>query len=473
MNTNLHRSAKTAGSVALLLALASCSTPASKTSPSSATAAESPKSAAVAAQTGNDLAFVGKMKVQKKILKNGLTIVVLRDDSSPTFAYQTWFKVGSRNEIVNFTGLAHFFEHMMFRGTAKYPDGKFDRVMERAGSEGTNAFTAWDYTAYVEELPSDSLETAMELESDRMVNLGVDETKFNTEREVVKNERRYRTENDPEGTMFEAMFDMAFTTHPYHWPVIGYEEDLNRMTVKDAEAFYKKWYHPSSATVVIAGSVDPARVFSLADKYYGSLPAETPPPFTPPAEPVQTSARRKKVPLNVQVEKLMVGYRIPELTHPDYPALSMLRAVLAQGRSSRLHRALVNTGIATSAEAWDMENHDPSLMVFTVTLQKGKKASSAETVIARELARVSKELAGPKELERARNQTNFDFYSSLASNPGLAHFLGRTETVFPGGFQEALTRKDQMLKISAEELQRVARIYLQPAGKTVIYGVPK
>ena len=420
----------------------------------------------------NRIPLVGKFEAIRYRLENGLNIIVVEDHSSPTFAYHTWFKVGSRNETPKYTGLAHLFEHMMFKGTKTYKDGEFDRILESAGAEGENAFTNRDYTAYIQELPSSQLELIMKLESDRMVNLVVDENSFKTEREVVQNERRFRTENNPEGLMYQEMFELAFTQHPYHWPVIGYEEDLNRMTAKDAVDFYKSYYSPNHATVIVTGDVDPARVYSLAKKYYGDLKPQTVATHDIAQEPEQTASRRKTMKLNIQVEKLMMGYRIPELAHADTPAFQFVETALASGKSSRLHRALVETGIATSVEAYGLDDKDPSLLMIGVNLQKGKKAAQAETVVLRELARLAKDGMSASEMERVRNRLEFDYYESFSSNSSLANTIGHYETLL-GDFESGIAIFEKAKKTTSQQVQETVRKYLDPKNRSVIIGVQK
>jgi zinc protease len=233
-------------------------------------------------------------------------------------------------------------------------DGEFDRILEAAGAEGQNAFTSRDYTAYIQELPKDKLELMARLESDRMVNLLVNDKAFKTETEVVQNERRFRNENSPDGTMFQELFELAFTKHPYHWPVIGYQTDLDRMSGKDAVEFYKSFYSPNHATIVVVGDVTPAEVMKVVEKHYGNLPAQQAPVRTLEEEPAQTSARHKILKLNMKTEKIIMGYHIPSIQSQDMPAIELLQALLGGGKSSRLHKALVDKGIATAVEVYSM-----------------------------------------------------------------------------------------------------------------------
>ncbi|RYZ67376.1 MAG: insulinase family protein [Proteobacteria bacterium] len=305
------------------------------------------------------LPFLGGQKVHRYEFKNGLRLLVLQDKTSPTIAYQTWFRVGSRDEDVKYTGLAHLFEHLMFKATKTMKDGEFDHILEAAGGEGMNASTSRDYTDYVQELPKDQLDLLARMESDRMVNLVVDDQQFKTEREVVQNERRYRNENSPDGLMYQEIYERAYSTHPYRWPVIGYEEDLNRMTAKDAAAFYKKHYAPNSATIVIVGDVEPAKALETVVKYYSGIPSVELKPNVRKAEPEQKATITKRMKLNTQVEKLMIGFKAPGFSHPDVPALMLVRSALANGKSSRLYKALVETGVASSVAAYDIDEEDP------------------------------------------------------------------------------------------------------------------
>ena len=416
--------------------------------------------------------LVGELKVHKFEFQNGLKLLIVPDRTSPTFAYQTWFRVGSRNEVPGYTGLAHLFEHMMFKGTKNFQDGEFDRILEQAGVEGENAFTSRDYTAYVQELPRDKLDLIAKLESDRMVNLLVNEPVFKTETEVVQNERKLRTENSPDGMIYQEIFASAFTKHPYRWPVIGYKEDLDRMNSKDAELFYRSYYNPNHATIVVTGDVDVDDVAETVNKYYSQIPAQASPAHKIAEEPEQNKIRSKKLKLNIQVEKLVIGYHIPNLLHVDLPILDILQTILAGGKSSRLHKALVETGIASSVGAYGFESKDPSLLLIMVNLQKGKRAAAAEKIILKELETLSTTGPSAQELETAKNRISFDFYENLNSNSDRAKFLGHYETL-TGDFQNGIKTFKLTQDVNAEQVTSVTKRYLQPTKRTRLVGVPK
>jgi zinc protease len=415
--------------------------------------------------------FIAGETVLSIALPNGLKILILEDHRSPTFAFQTWFQVGSRNEKEGRTGLAHFFEHMMFKGTKNHPGGEFDRLLEQAGVVGENAFTSHDYTAYIQELPSNQLELIFQLESDRMVNLTVEPKGFATEREVVKNERRMRSENDPDGRMQEELYQLAYQRHPYHWPIIGYEKDLNATTPEEALAFYRAHYSPNQATLILVGDVSPNEVLKLAQKYYGPIPPQPPEPTLRLREPKRLAPRRKTLPLTIEAEKLLLAYPIPEAQHSDIPALTLIQFLLSGGKSSRLPQALIETGLGSVADAGFDETIDPGLLMIEVNLQKGKTAPQAERVILKELDKLKNTPPSSEELLRAKNKYRAYFYHQLSSPYLKASFLGQTETV-SGDFSRGLKRFEDVTHLTAAHIQAAARAWLTAASRIVIRGVP-
>lgn len=414
----------------------------------------------------------GKFVAKRAKLDNGLKIIVVEDDSSPTFAYQTWFNVGSRNEVFGKTGLAHLFEHMMFKGTKTHPPGEFDALLDKAGAEGENAFTSTDHTAYVQELPRDSLDLIMSLEADRMTNLIVNDESFKTEREVVQNERRFRKENSPEGTMYQTLFEVAYTEHPYHWPVIGYEQDLNMMSAQDARDFYERYYTPDRATVVVIGDVSASDVLRKAKKYYGDFQGKNTPNVEHKVEPVQTAQRRRKLALNLQVEKLWMAYKIGASNSPDVPVLEVIQSLMTDGMNSRLNRALVDTGIATGVSSGSFSLRDPGLFVWMADLQKNRHASLAEPIILREIERLKNNAVSEDELQRAKNLIRFHFLERLANHSGQAHLYGEFETE-AGGVEHLIDLQQKIQNVTSEQIMAVAKEYFSTRGLTVVVGVPK
>jgi zinc protease len=416
--------------------------------------------------------LIGQYQAKRFILKNGLRLVVVENHDSPTFAYQTWFNVGARHEEVGRTGLAHLFEHMMFKGTKNHPDGELDRLMTQAGVKGLNAFTSNDYTAYIQELPKEGLSLIIDLESDRMTHLVVDDKVFSTEREVVQNERRYREENSPEGTLYNELFATAYKTHPYHWPVIGYEADLVSMTAQDARNFYERFYSPDRATIVVVGDVDADAVFRKVVSAYGAIPARgTIDPIYLP-EPDQKAQRRKRLSLRIENEKLWLAYKIPEATDPDTSVLEVIQTLLSDLRGSRLNKALVESGISSSVSSGNLELKDPGLFIVETSLQKGRRASMAEPIIVRELRRLATVSVPEAELIKAKNTLEARFVNRLDSHSGIAHFLGKTETLY-GHSRFALEQFKKIQAVTPEDIKRVAKGIFKDSTLTVLTGVPK
>jgi zinc protease len=305
-----------------------------------------------------------------------------------------------------------------------------------------------------------------------MVNLVVNEESFKTEVEVVQNERRMRYENNPDGLLYQKLWDMAFAKSPYHWPVIGYEEDLAKMTAEDARNFYKKYYSPNNATVVVSGDVSPDEVYEKAKHHYGSLTPSVLDTRAVEVEPSQTSPRRKDLALDLKVEKLFIGYHIPSISGDDIPALGALQSILGMGKSSRLHRALVETGIATGVVADQMDNRDPTLFLIEISLQKGKKAAVAESVVLKEVAKLAAHPVATAELERARNLLNFGFLEGLDSNNERCHLLGHYESA-ADDYHVGLRNYNRTLVATPQDIQAAAKKFLDPSNRTTITGVPK
>jgi zinc protease len=409
-------------------------------------------------------------------LDNGLKLIVLEDHSAPVFTYHTWYSVGSKDEVPNFTGLAHLFEHMMFKATKNYEEGYFDKVLESAGAEGENAFTSRDYTAYVQSLPrfgkQDNLELIAKLEADRMVNLIVNEDSFHKEREVVQNERRFRNENSPDGKLYEKIYEISFTKHPYHWPVIGYEQDLNRMTAQDCLDFYKKFYAPNNATIVIIGDVTFDEAYKTIKKYYSAIPASPIKRNISIKEPPQKNQKIETLKLKVQVEKLVAGYHVPEGTHPDFAKLEALRAILGSGKSSRLYKKLVDSGLATDVVVENSEDKDPGLFLFWITMQKGKSANLALQILKQELKKLSQTPPSKEELQRAISQIRFSVFDDLVSNDAKARFIGFYEVV-TGNYENGIKLLDDVKKVTPKDVQEVTKKYFKPNLINAVIGIPE
>lgn len=413
----------------------------------------------------------GGLQARLYRLDNGLKVILVRDASAPIFAYQTWFAVGSRHEREGITGIAHLFEHLMFNQTENHPPGELDRLIEKAGGD-TNAATWVDWTYYRDNLPRAELRLAVELEADRMAHLTLGDKQVESEREVVANERRFRVEDDVDGFLNEELYKLAFTTHPYHWPTIGWMRDIESITIDDCRAFYRTYYAPNNATVVLVGDVDENEALDLIQHRYGPIPAQTIPPDRAPPEPPQTSERRAAWPKPVSADKLRIGYKAPPLGHADYAALEVASEILFGGNSSRLHRRLVvDSEIAASTHAATAPFRDPGLYEIAVGMQRGHAAAEAEAMIYEELARLSSTALEPHELDTAKTRLTTHFWRELRPSSGKAEALGHYETTV-GDYRKLFAVADGYAAVGAADVQRVVAAYLTPARRTVVVATP-
>ncbi|NUM88694.1 MAG: insulinase family protein [Bdellovibrionales bacterium] len=417
------------------------------------------------------LPFFGNSRASRYRFSNGLRLIVVESRVAPVFSYQTWYDVGSRDEEAGLSGIAHLFEHMMFKETKRLKHGEFDRLMESNGARDLNAFTSTDYTAYVQSLPVEKLDLVAGLESQRMHELRLTKELFDSEREVVHNERKQRTENNPEGQMFEALQALAFVRHPYGRPVIGWEEDLNRMTIDDCRRFYSRYYAPDNAVIVVVGDVKPDKVAATIRKHYGKFSPGELRRTEPAQEPPQHEERVREMKLNLQVEKVYAGYKIPGASHRDQAALSVLGSVMSTGRSSRLYRALVDKGLTMDVSAGPGTAKDESLFYVSFAAQAGKKAQTALSALDAQVALLQHDVVTAEELERAKAKLKTEFFMGLGTNVARANFVGQFEIVL-GDFTKALTAIEEINEVSLEEVRNVARRYLPRQNRCVVVGLP-
>uniref|UniRef100_A0A7V4G9I1 Insulinase family protein n=1 Tax=Desulfobacca acetoxidans TaxID=60893 RepID=A0A7V4G9I1_9BACT len=399
-------------------------------------------------------------------LKNGMLVLVLREPRAPLISHQVWYRVGSRNEQLGKTGLTHLTEHLMFKATEKYPAKEFSRLVQKAGGTD-NAFTSKDYTAYFQNGPKTELKRWMEMEADRMRGLKVDEESFQTERKVVLEERRLRTEDDPVSFLVEETMATAFKAHPYQWPIIGWQHDLETVTREDFLRHYNTYYYPNNATLVVVGDVDPKEVVTLAEQIYGALPAGPSPPPVTAREPQQQGERRVVVAREAQLPYLLMVYHVPNWESPDCFPLELLVRILSKGRSSRLYHNLVyKDRLALEASAdYDLDTADASLFVLSAQPLPGKTVGQLEQALETEIRKLQTELVSDKELAKAKNQTAAAFYMSMDSLFYRGMVLGKLATVARWQLVREFIPKIQA--VTGEDIRRVARQYLVPTNRTV------
>ncbi len=413
----------------------------------------------------------GPTTIERFRLGNGLEVIVWEDHAAPVFAFQTWFRVGSRHEPKGRTGIAHLFEHMMFKATANHPEGEFDTLMEARGAQ-TNAATWVDWTYYREKLPSGNLELVCDLEADRMANLRLDTEQLESEREVVKNERKMRVDNDPEGKLYEALYALAYREHGYGHPTIGWMADIEALTLDDCLDFYRCYYAPNNATIVVVGDVDTATLLGLVQRYYGALEAQDIPPEDVRVEPPQRQARRDTLTLALAAPKAVYAYHAPAAADPAFGALEVLVEILAGGESSRLYRELVTEReVATECGAWTSSWAQPGLLEIAVTLRPGRSIEEAEAIIDAEIARVTDELVTARELTKAVNVLEASELRGASDTGRRARRLGHAHTSV-GDYRWCFRHQDALREVTAADVRAVARRVLRPDNRTTLVGQP-
>jgi len=411
------------------------------------------------------------VKVFERTLDNGLKVLVKPDQRAPILTSQVWYKVGASYEYGGITGVSHVLEHMMFKGTEHLGPGEFSKIIAENGGE-ENAFTGADYTAYYQNLASDRLEVSFELEAERMRGLSLEPESVKKEIEVVKEERRMRTDDDPQSLTYEQFNATAFAASPYRNPVIGWPGDLAQLRLEDIKDWYRLWYAPNNATLVVAGDVDPEQVFALAEKHFGPLKAETIAPPKTREEPPQSGEKRIRVKAPAQEPYLLMGYKAPSIGDAadewEPYALEMLASVLDGGGSARFSRELVRgTEVAASAGAsYSAFRRLPGLFLFDGVPAKGKDIPTLESAIRAQIERVRTEPVDPEELERIRTQLIANKVYEKDSVFYQALELGQLETVGLG-WELSDRYVDKLSAVTPEQIQTVARKYLIPDGLTV------
>ncbi len=404
-------------------------------------------------------------------LKNGLRVIVKEDRRAPTVVQMVWYRIGSMDEVDGASGVAHVLEHMMFKGTPTVGPGEFNKLVAAAGGKD-NAFTSRDYTAYFQQVPREQLAEMMRLEADRMRHLNVDPKEFEQEIKVVMEERRMRTDDNPQSRLFEQMNAVAFQAHPYRRPIIGWMNDLENMSAADAKAWYDQWYVPNNAYVIIVGDVDHREVFALAEKYYGALEGRALPARKPQVEPAQDGTRRVNVKAPAELPILIMGYKTPVLRDVDKDtdpyALQMLAAILDGHDAARFNKKLVREDkVALSVGIdYDATARGPGMLYLHGTPAEGKTVVDLETALRAEIARIQKDGVSEAELKRARAQLVASEIYKLDSMFGQAMEIGQTESA--GISYRQLDRMlERLQKVTAAEVQAVAKKYFSDDTLTV------
>ncbi len=398
-------------------------------------------------------------------LDNGMRVIVQEDHRAPVMVSQVWYRAGSMDEFNGTTGVAHVLEHMMFRGTKTVPPGEFSKRIAAAGGR-ENAFTGRDHTAYFQQMQKDRLELSMQLESDRMANLVISDDLFAKEMQVVMEERRLRTDDQPQSMVYERLMSVAYQEHPYRRPVIGWMDDLQHMTAQDARDWYARWYAPNNATLVVAGDVKADDVIAMARRYFGAIPARTLPGRKPQDEPAQVGEKRIVVKAPAKVPYLLMAWHAPVLRdwqNDNAPyALQILAGVLSGNDSARLQQSLVKTQqIAVSASAgYDDVSRGPGMFMIDATPAPGKSVGALEKAVRGQLERLQRDGISEAELARVKAQVIAADVFQRDSLFYQAMQLG--EYVTAGLPPEALAhRVDKLRAVTAGEVRAVAKQWLQ------------
>ncbi len=405
---------------------------------------------------------------QTKTLNNGLQIVVIpMHNGSNVITTDIFYKVGSGNEIMGKSGIAHMLEHLNFKSTKNLKAGEFDEIVKGFGGVN-NASTGFDYTHYYIKSSSGNLAKSLELFSELMQNLRLSDEEFQPERNVVLEERLWRTDNNPIGYLYFRLFNNAFMYHPYHWTPIGFKDDIKNWTIEDIRSFHSKYYQPNNAIVVVAGDIKAEDVFVNVEKHFGAI-KNTHDVLKPhhQVEPLQDGAKRVMLKKESEVEMVAIAYKIPDFKHKDQVALSALSELLSSGKSSRLQRVLVDEKkMVNQIYGYAMQSRDPSVFLFLAVCNPGIKAETVEAEILAIIENLHKVGISERELEKIKINTKADFIHSLESSSELASLYG--SYFAKGDITPLIEYEDRINQLKKEDIVNVIKTYLVPQTSTTV-----
>jgi len=409
-------------------------------------------------------------KYYEKTLKNGLKVVAIpMDNGSNVITTDIFYNVGSRDEKMGKSGIAHMLEHLNFKSTKNLKAGEFDEIVKGFGGVN-NASTGFDYTHYYIKSSSKNLDKSLELYSDLMENLTLKDKEFQPERDVVAEERRWRTDNNPMGYLYFKLFNNTFTYHPYHWTPIGFMNDIQNWSIEDIRDFHKTYYTPSNAIIVVAGDIEKEKVFKTAKKYFSKIKNTTESKKTEKFymyEPQQDGAKRVIVHKDSQVEMLAINFHIPNYLHEDQVALSALSELLSAGKSSRLNELLIDKKqMVNTIYAYNMELKDPGVYLFLAVCNPGVKAEDVEKEIWSEIKRIQEGDVKKEELSKIKKNTKSDFIFSLESSSSVASLYG--SYMSRGDISPLMSYEENINKLKTKDIVEVAKKYLVPETSTTV-----
>lgn len=409
------------------------------------------------------------LRTETRVLDNGLTILTLEDPATPVVSFQMWVRVGSGDES-RFTGLAHLFEHMMFRGSKNLPPEAHGRIIAERGGR-VNAFTSRDVTVYFADMTAEHLPLLIELEAERLKNLDISEESLASEREVVLEERRMRTEDRPEGRAFEALLALAFQAHSYRAPTIGWRSDVEKVGVDDCLEFFRTFYAPNNLVISIAGDFEADQAIAQIERHMGSLDPAEEIPRNPTTEPEQEGERRSTVYFEVRGPLLSIAWHAPPAGHRDAEALDVASEILSSGRTSRLYRRLVYDqpkALFASGAYWEL--HHAGLFYAMAGVRPGESVEEVEELFLGEIARLREDPVDAQELEKAKRSLEVSLIHSLETSHALASRIAHDYTAF-GRIRPLDERLEAIRAVTAEDVRRVVRTYLVPEKRSVVQVV--
>jgi zinc protease len=409
-------------------------------------------------------------KYYEKTLKNGLKVVAIpMNNNSNVITTDIFYNVGSRDEKMGKSGIAHMLEHLNFKSTKNLKAGEFDEIVKGFGGVN-NASTGFDYTHYFIKSSSKNLSKSLELYSDLMENLTLKDEEFQPERDVVTEERRWRTDNNPTGYLYFKLFNNTFTYHPYHWTPIGFMSDIRNWSIDDIKDFHNTYYTPSNATIIVAGDIEKEEVFKAAKKYFGKIKNTKESKKIEKFymnEPKQNGAKRVIIHKDSQVEMLAINFHIPNYLHKDQTALSALSELLSSGKSSRLNELLIDQKrMVNTIYAYNMELKDPGVYLFLAICNPGVKAEDVEKEIWSEIKKIQAGDVQKSELSKIKKNTKSDFIFSLESSSSVASLYGSYLT--RGNITPLMNYEENINKLKTDDIVEVAKKYLTPATSTTV-----
>ena len=409
-----------------------------------------------------------RQPVREHRLDNGLLLLTREVRHAPIVSFYVWYRVGSRNEVPGITGVSHWAEHMVFKGTERFPKGQADKLVAQHGGV-RNGFTWLDYTAYYQTLPSANMRLGIQIEADRMANSVFDPQEVASERGVIISERE-GNENHPGFYLTEELSAAAFKAHPYGQPVVGYKSDLREITREDLWRHYQTYYAPNNAVAVAVGDFDTGALVDLVQEEFGGIPRRPDPPPLRISEPEQEGERRVTVRRPGPVAQLSIAYHVPGAAHPDTLPLWLLGAVLSTGRSSRLYKALVITGLASSAGAGSALTRDPYLFRISATARPETEPARLEEAALAEVERLIADGISAAEVSKVRRQVKVGHVFSTEGVTSLARYLGQYEMAH--SWRTFETYVDDLMRVEPEDIVRVAKTYLTDRNRTVGWFLP-